>query len=264
MRSDYTVRVIDNHCHYQKQDGYLERMIEAAAEAGIEKLCLNGGGPRWRQHDNDAVLAAAERYPDAIIPFAFIFLGEDSAEDVRAWHCAGFRGLKTQYPTRMYDDDEFFPVYEAAEELQMPILFHTGISARLPEHDRWDTSSRYMMPLTFDRIARCFPDLTLWGAHLGVPDTWHASMMMRRHPRVFFDLCGIDTTGKKWTTICNYQELFYMGEEHWGKLVFGSEGSPEGFAPLLRDYRALMDEAGVSEETQHRVFWQNVADALGL
>ena len=261
---DLSVRIIDNHCHYQKQDGFLEKMLEGAAAAGVEKLCLNGGGPRWRQHDNHGVMLAAEQYPDTIIPFAFVFLGEDSAADVRAWRAAGFRGLKTQYPTNHYDADEFFPIYAAAEEERMPILFHTGVSARFPEHDRWDTSSRYMMPMTLDRIARCFPDLTIWGAHLGVPDTWHAAMLMHAHPRVFFDLCGIDTTGKRWTTICNYQELFYGGEAHWGKLVFGSEGGPTGFAPLARDYKALMDASGVSDEVQQKVFWGNVAEALEL
>lgn len=258
------MRVIDNHCHYQKRDGFLEEMLEAADAAGVEKLCLNGGGERWRQHGNDGVMAAAEAHPDTIIPVAFIFLGEDSAADVSAWHGAGFRALKTQYPTRMYDDDAFFPIYAAAEELRMPILFHTGISARFPEHDRWDTSSRYMMPMTLDRIARCFPDLTIWGAHLGVPDTWHAAMLMRVHPRVYFDLCGIDTTGRKWTTICNFGEMFYGGEDHWGKLVFGSEGGPQGFAPLLRNYRALMDQAGLSPSVQEKVLWGNVGEALGI
>ncbi len=258
------MRVIDNHCHYQKRDGYLEEMVQAATDAGIEKLCLNGGGERWRQHDNDGVMAAAEQHPDTIVPVAFVFLGEDSVDDVRAWHGAGFKALKTQYPTNMYDADEFFPIYEAAEELGMPILFHTGISARFAEHDRWDTSSRYMMPLTLDRIARCFPDLVIWGAHLGVPDTWHAAMLMRVNPKIYFDLCGTDTTGKRWTTICNFAELFYGGEAHWGKLVFGNEGGPGGFLPLLRDYLALMADAGVSPEVQHKVLWQNVADALGI
>ncbi|MBM4047707.1 MAG: amidohydrolase [Planctomycetes bacterium] len=258
------MKILDVHCHYQMKDGYLDQMLEAAAAAGVEMLCLNGGGPRWRQQDNDGVMAAAEKHPAEVIPFAFVFLGEHSATDVRAWHKAGFKGLKTQYPTRMYDDEAFFPIYAAAEELRMPILFHTGISARFPEHDRWDTSSRYMMPLTLDRIARCFPGLTLWGAHLGVPDTWHAAMLMAVHPNVHFDLCGIDTTGKRWTTICNFGQMFYRGEAHWGKLVFGSEGGPAGFAPLAKNYKALMDEAGVSEAVQHKVFCQNAADALGM
>ena len=259
------LRIIDNHCHYQKQDGFLERMLQGAAEANIEKLCLNGGGPRWRQHGNDGVIRAAEQHPDTIIPFAFVFLGENHADDVRAWHRAGFRGLKTQYPTTMYDDEQFFPIYEAAQDLGMPILFHTGISARfVPDHDGWDTSSRYMMPLTLDRIARCFPGLTIWGAHLGVPETWHAAMLMRVHPNVYFDICGTDTTGSRWTTICNFKEMLYGGEDHWGKLVFGSEGGPDGFAPLVRNYLRLMQKAGIGEAIQRKVLWDNVAGALGL
>jgi hypothetical protein len=121
-----------------------------------------------------------------------------------------------------------------------------------------------MMPITLDRLARCFPGLTLWGAHLGVPDTWTAAMLMRVHPHIHFDLCGIDVTGERWTTICNCKEMFYGGEGHFGKLVFGSEGGPDGFAPLLAAYRKMLDANGVSEATQQRIFWGNVAEALGL
>ena len=107
--------IIDIHCHYQERDGYLDEMLTASAQAGVQWLCLNGGGERWRQHGNDGVMAAAQAHPDRVIPFAFIHLGEESAADVRAWHAAGFRGLKTQYPADMYDSEAFFPVYEAAE-----------------------------------------------------------------------------------------------------------------------------------------------------
>lgn len=255
-------RVIDVHCHYQRIDGFLEDQVSSAIAAGVEKICLNGGGERWKQHDNEGVMRAAERYPDTVIPFAFVYLGEDSAEDVRAWQREGFRGLKTQCPTAMYDDDEFFPIYEAAEELGMPMLFHTGISARrVPDHDRWDTSSRYMMPMTLDRIARCFPELTIWGAHLGVPDTWHAAMLMSVHPRVHFDICGLSAN---WTSMLHWDEMFYRGEEHWGKLVFGTEGGPRNFAAMVERYRTLLTEHGVGEEVQQRVLWKNAAEALGL
>jgi len=255
-------RVIDVHCHYRLGDGYLHEMLEKSAEAGVQWLCLNGGGERWRQHGNDEVMAAAQAHPDRVIPFAFIHLGEEGPAEVRAWHAAGFRGLKTQYPAAMYDDQRFFPVYEAAEELGLPILFHTGISARfVPDHDRWNTSSRFMMPLTFDRIARCFPDLRLWGAHLGVPDTWHAAMMMSAHPGVYFDICGLSM---KWTSILPWEQLFYRGEEHWGKLVFGTEGGPQGFAPMVAHYLSLLRDHDCSEETVERVMWSNAAEALGL
>ncbi len=256
------IKIIDNHCHYRKVDGYLDEMLEKSAEAGVEWLCLNGGGERWRQHDNRGIMAAAEAHPDRIIPIAFVHLGEDSAADVRAWQSAGFRGLKTQCPIASYDDEAFFPVYEAAEELRMPILFHTGISARfIPEHDRWNTSSRFMMPLTFDRIARCFPDLTLWGAHLGVPDTWHAAMMMAVHPHVYFDLCGPSPT---WTSLFPWDQLFYKGEEHWGKLIYGTEGGPAGFAPLRDYYLKLLRDHDCSQETIEKVMWHNAAQALGI
>ena len=185
-------------------------------------------------------------------------LSSSGGEARSCLHAAGSR-LRLSTPLTC-NSEEFFPVYEAAEELGLPILFHVGISARfIPEHDRWNTSSRFMMPLTLDRIARCFPDLTIWGAHLGYPDTWHAAELMRRHPRVFFDICGLPDL----PTLAPWSELF-RDEAHWGKLIYGSEGGPAGFAPLRDRYRRLMDEAGVSAEVQRRVFWDNAAEVLGL
>ncbi len=257
-------RVLATHCHYQKTDGFLEQMLEQGQAAGVEVFCLNGGGPRWRQHDNNGVMAAAEQHPDRVLPFAFCNLGEDTAAQVYAWYRAGFRGLKTQCPTGTYDDEAFFPVYAAAEECRLPILFHTGIIARFANHDHWNTSSRFMMPLMLDRLARCFPGLTIWAGHLGVPDTWHAAMLMRIHAHVHFDLCGIDVTGRRWTTICSYGEMFYGGADHFGKLVFGSEGSPGGFAPLLAAYREMLDAHDVPAEVCTRILWGNAAEALRL
>lgn len=257
-------RVIDNHCHYQNQDGFLERMLERGLAAGVEKFCLNGGGPRWRQHGNDEVLRAAEAHPDHVIPVAFCYLGEDSAADVYAWCRAGFRGLKIQYPSASYGDDAFFTIYQAAEECRLPILFHTGISARFDNHDHWDTSSLWMAPLPLDRIARCFPNLVIWAAHLGLPDTWHAAHLMRRHPHLYFDLCGTDVSREQHSSITQFGELFYAGEEHFGKLVFGSEGGPDGFAPLIAGYERMLDAHGVGPEVQERIFWGNVAGALGI
>jgi len=256
------LRVLDTHCHYQQTDGFLEQMLAQGQAAGVEVFCLNGGGPRWRQHGNDGVMAAAEAHPGVVLPFAFCNLGEDNAAQVYAWYRAGFRGLKTQCPAALYDDEAFFPIYAAAEECRLPILFHTGVSARFPNHDHWNTSSRFMMPMTMDRIARCFPSLTIWAAHLGVPDTWHAAMLMRMHPHVHFDLCGIDVTGKRWTTICNLGEMFTRGPDHFGRLVFGSEGGPAGFAPLIAAYREMLDDNDVPEDVQRRVFWGNAAAAL--
>jgi len=257
------LKIIDIHCHYQKTEGFLAQMLEAGQAAGVRVFCLNGGGPRWLQHGNDAVLAAAEAYPGVIIPFAFCALGEHNVADVYAWHRAGFRGLKVQCPPRMYDDEAFFPIYAAAEECRLPILFHTGISARFPNHDFWNTSSRFMMPLTLDRIARCFPGLTIWGAHLGVPDTYHAAMLMRIHPHVYFDLCGLEPREKHWTTLRRYEEMFFS-PEHFGKLVFGSEGSPAGFAPLVATYQAILEKYALPDDIRLRVFWGNAAEALEI
>ena len=50
-----------------------------------------------------------------------------TGRDVRRLHELGYRGLKIIGTRRDYDDRSYFAIYEAAEALSMPILFHCGV-----------------------------------------------------------------------------------------------------------------------------------------
>jgi predicted TIM-barrel fold metal-dependent hydrolase len=75
----------------------------------------------------------------------------------------GFRGLKL-YPTYQHyylNDPRIYPLYQAAQDLGIPVLIHTGSSvfkgARL----------KYGDPLDLDDVANDFPSLNLVMAHSG-------------------------------------------------------------------------------------------------
>ena len=44
----------------------------------------------------------------------------------------GFVGLKPYKPHFPYSDERYFPIYERAQALRMPVLFHTGLVAKGP------------------------------------------------------------------------------------------------------------------------------------
>ncbi len=74
----------------------------------------------------------------------------------------GLYGIKLHpdYQHVFVDDRRFFPVYDAAAELHLPITFHAGMDPLSPK-------LVHAPPEKIARIARMFPKLTIIAAHLG-------------------------------------------------------------------------------------------------
>ncbi len=181
-------------------DKYAQRMRELKLRAAVSSC-----GPVFGQPGNHAVEEAFRKHPDVVVGFGYIALGRgDSSRTVGELHRRGFKGLKVIIPKSDYDDKAFWPIYRKAEQLRMPILFHTGVMARtediaapykhIPEvaaidHRKCDVSSRRMMPETLDAIARAFPDLKIIMAHFG---SWgrtdNAAAVLRWNPNIYADL----------------------------------------------------------------------------
>lgn len=252
--------IIDVHAHYQRKDGYLDRMLEKSQEAGVEQIWLNGAGHRYGQHDNREVLDACLRHADRLVPIAFSFLDDTTPGQVKAWADEGFRGLKIQFPLAPYDEQRYFGIYEKAEELGMPVLFHTGVSARFAVDDGIRrTSSAFMRPIFLDTIARAFPKLHIIGAHLGFPWFQEAACLMLFNPNIYFDLSGIDRAGQFYPKSLDFKELLWAGTRHWGKLVFGTEGNPDNYSLLVREHRALFSAFNLDPSIQENVFSGNAS-----
>ncbi|MCC6442921.1 MAG: amidohydrolase family protein [Armatimonadetes bacterium] len=160
-------------------DGDLRAAGESARiwqDRGIARGVVFGWTREGGSHISLAqICALAEKFPEFVIPFGYINPGRhDGLREALDAVGRGFRGLKFIFPARPYDDDEYFPIYEAAARARMACLFHTGIvigtarsEGRYDYLRRWRDSSNYMRPACLDRIARAFPEMTIIGAHLG-------------------------------------------------------------------------------------------------
>jgi predicted TIM-barrel fold metal-dependent hydrolase len=262
---------VDAHVHYSTEDGFLEQLVEEERRLGFDKVCLNGAV--WFEHEegNEAVARAMERYPDVIVGFAYLPLGQDGPEQVRELHGRGFRGLKLIRPTSRYDDKSFYPVYEAAQELGMVCLFHTGIVARTPQDGEHDVNNERHRPICLDTIARAFPSLNIVGAHLGNPWYEEAAMACRWNPNLYFDLSGSSLKrcppeffgSLLWWTATGQ----YAGPDRrsaWAKVVFGSDVGVELIADVVQDYERLLNALEVTQELQEAIFGNTMAELLGL
>ncbi len=279
--------IIDAHTHITRDPAYADRLVEAERAIGVDKFVTFGAGPAGDWATNADVLAAAEKYPDTIIPFAYVTLGQVTPADIDAYAGQGFKGFKFINPTAPYNDIFFMRVYAKIEELGLPVYFHTGIVASLGNETGFDLDTSRHKVINLDRVARRFPKLTIFAAHLGNPDYGEAGMLTRWYPNLYFDLTG--STLKKKPPEFISQLLWWdeapwrpegkkpqkervlgvynndpQGRGPWEKIVFGTDVAPEKVAEVKADYDRLADALELPERLREAIFGGTAAELLGL
>jgi len=263
--------IIDTHAHLLRPQGYEHRLAKAAREAGIVRMVLMGGPEQYEYASNKKVLAAAQRYPDLFIPFAYFRLGRDYPAMVDEFRSRGFHGLQFALPQSDYDDKEYYLTYARAGRLGMPTIFELGLLPNSGRDHLYNVCCRRMRPVGLDAVARAFPELTIIGTRLGSP--WHeeACDVARCNGNVFLDLSGpvLKRKGPDF-----FREMLWWGEsdDHsgsrvegaWKKIVFGSDVHHKHLKTVAANYQTLLHGVGLDEEARTDVLVNNAARALGL
>ncbi len=188
---------------------------------------------------------------ERLIPFASVnpFLTTYPAKYVE--YCVrelGCKGLKL-YPPYQYfypNDPLVYPVYARAEELGIPVMFHTGSSVFR------GSRLKYADPLLLDDVAVDFPDLTIIMAHSGRP-LWYdqAFFLARLHQNVFMEISGLPPQ--------NLLSYFPEFERNADKIIFGSDW------PGYRNIKRNMDvirALPIGDEAKEKMLGGNAARIL--
>ncbi len=166
---------------------------------------------------NDFVSDYVRRHPGKLIGFAGIDPTAEDAQD-ELQRCATDLHLKGVMVSPGNQgihpaDSRAMAIYEHAEKLGLPIVFHGGghlSDAAQPEFAR---------PILLDEVARAFPDLAIVVSQLGHPWTGETCLLLARHSRVFADVGGL--VRRPWHA---YNALVHAHEHGvLGKLLFGSD-----------------------------------------
>jgi uncharacterized protein len=284
---DAPPRVFDVHVHYPWRPGAtggLAPEVQATVLAytcrrlNIRKVALLGrrGEEGW-----EATLDAARAHPDLIVPLAQVTIDEDGPDTIAALRERGFRGLKTTMPRLDYDHESYYPIYERAEELGLPILFHTGIRGgpidyllfhpRDPllaeevsrEHEEMTRRSTQgaarMQPIFLDTIALAFPRLRIIGAHLGYGLYDSAAAVARWRRNVSFDISG----GKVVRRHIVDRAMIYR-EVLPEKLLFGSDCDVAHMSRELTAWMDAFEAMNMSADDQDKIFYRNAAAIFGI
>ena len=261
--------LIDFHAHLFQEEGYGASLAETARSLGFDYMCLGGGQPQYGLASNEDVLREAETYPELFLPFAVLDLAREGANKVQELRQAGFRGLRLTVPPEPYDSERFAPVYEAAQSLGMPVVFHTGFAPVTPLDGALDVRCERMRPVHLDTLARHFPHLKIVGTSLGYPWCEEALETLRRHSNVYFDISG-DMFQKKGLSF--FRSLFRAEasaapaarstDTCLPQLVFGSAVKHDDVAAAERDHQRLFRALALNDNMIDAIMGSTAAKLL--
>ena len=208
---------------------------------------------------SEVIVAAATDHDDVIIPFASVdpHAGASAVARLRDLAAAGARGLKLHPSLQDFvpNDRAWYPLYETAQELALPIVFHTGqtgIGAGLPGGR--GIKLRYSDPMLIDDVAADHPALTIVLAHPSVPWQDAAISMATHKANVFIDLSG-------WSPKYFPPQLVRAANSLLKrKVLFGSD------YPLITPDRWLADfeQLDIKPDVRPLILKDNAARLLGL
>lgn len=188
-----------------------------------------------------------------LIPFCDInpYLHTDLGGELRRKvEVEGFRGLKL-YPTYQHyylNDPRIYPLYQAAQDLKIPVLIHTGSSVFK------GSRLKYGDPLHLDDVANDFPSLNLVMAHSG-RGFWYdrAFFLSKLHPNVYMEVSGLPPS----KLMTYFPEL----ARNTDKVIFGSDW------PGMNAIRGNMEAIArlpLTAEGVEKVLGGNAAKLLNL
>jgi len=244
--------IIDMHQHLPSADVKGERMLEAMDRAGIRRCVLHALPEKVvYMASNKQILDVIQHRPERFVGSIYIDprYGQKAIEQIGTFHDYGIRFIKMIPAFGYYPDDgALFPVFQAAEDRKMAILFHMGfITANHKEEERAAgiyLQSKYGEPFRLDLPARRFGGCKLIIAHMGAPWYYQAFFMSKYHDNVYADCCG---TGK-----FAFEEIRGKSfSPDWDKIFWGNDGPAEKYEKKLSSLSECMAEycpGGVEEK----------------
>jgi len=256
-------------------DEYMEAMepVDNAIVFGIAELDEEPTGRladplrkqmRWEGNVNDSTAEFVQAYPDKLIGFMSVHPRDPNCLDEidRCVSDLGLRGIKLGPNYQNFNPlgDEAFRVYKRAEELGLPIVFHTGTSPR-----RY-APLEYAHPRHFDRIAIAFPDLKMVLAHMAHPWQTTVIAVIRKHSNLYADISGL------FYRLWSFYNCVRLAEE-WGvlhKLLFATDypvSTPQENMEALRDPNRAIKGTNlprISEAAMEEMINRDALSLLGL
>lgn len=256
------MRIIDSHAHIFDSHGYIENLIKAMDESNIERTCVSGLGKSFKCVDNQRIKEAFNEYPDRFIGAYYIRPGYSQVDEIENAYASGFKMLKITLPQKPYDDPSYFPLWESAQKLKMPILFHTGVVTLIKPSKEEYISSWYMHPMRIEPIANSFPKLNMIIAHLGVHWNDDAAEVIRMKKNVYADFSGAPKGWRMRADAIGMNHYLWW-KDAFKKIVFGTDVFYTQIAQILKEDKQRLNKLKVDQDIQKLIFSGNILKMVG-
>jgi len=197
-------------------------------------------------------------YIGGVNPF---FAGDKYLERTRECITSGsIKGLKIYLGYFPFPPDApvYRTYYRLAEELKVPVIFHTG-----------DTESsngrlKYAHPLGIDEIAVEYRQVKFLIAHLGNPWLMDAAEVVSKNENVYADLSGFTAGSDDYSYVLKYQIPRIREAIEWinnpSRLLYGSDWPLTPMKEYIDCIRILFP----NEDDQEKVFCKNALQFFSL
>lgn len=256
------MEITDSHVHLLDEPGYIDDLLRTMDECGIAKCCMSGLGVLFSHADNAQVRLAFRAHPDRIVGAVFVRPGVDGLEQIDRAYEEGFRMVKVHLPRVPYNDVSCFDLWARANELHMPVLFHTGVVS-CKESPGEQISSWYMHPMRLEPITREFPDLSIIVAHLGIHWNTDAAELARMRPNVYVDLTG-EPEGWRMRADAVGMDKWLWWPGAFEKVIFGTDVHYGKIGQILEEDIRRLDRLNIPPQTRRKIFAGNILRLLGV
>jgi predicted TIM-barrel fold metal-dependent hydrolase len=220
---------------------------------------------------NNFVAKLVKALPRRLRGYAFVTgLGDirDNVEEVeRAVQDLGLHGVKLFPNLGWYPDDaKILPLYEKISDLDVPILFHSGIVPWISDiHGHGPLLSKYSRPAYYEAVVRSFPKLRIILAHMSWPWYKEAVTVAYLTENIYLDICTDFTTATRRTKLAALKfALESLGPR---KILYASDSLATDATSLsarLRDTLNLLSELKVGEKDVERIMGDNARRLFNL
>jgi uncharacterized protein len=188
----------------------------------------------------------------------------DAAATVRRFGAWGLRGLKLYPPVQRFyaNDRAVYPVYEAAAEQGLPVLYHFGITVA-PIYDL-----TYANPLPLSSVACDFPEITFGIAHCGAGFLREALFLAYHTENIWTDTSGTNNWREFTPGAPGLDQVFRDLLRAYGapRIVFGTDSTAPGEyrEAILKDQQRIFEELDVPAADRAAIFGGNARRLLRL
>ena len=264
MRPDVTVQLTNSFDDYIRDMSPVDRAIAFGVAINPHGSEDDMGVMRSQSEINDTASALARTYPHKVIGFMSVHPDAPDVMDEleRCTDDLGLKGMKLAPNYQNFDPlgSEARRVYEFAQRMGLPIVFHQGTAPMRA------APLMYAHPLIMDELAMDFRDLKIVMAHMAHP--WHEDCItvIRKHPNVYADVSG--QFYRPWQMYNGMRLAYEWSVMH--KLLFASDWpltTPQETIDALRGFNDFAGRYSLPEvpvESLEGIIQRNTLALLGL